>query len=78
MKSMISTGLEVAIAVFITLAVVLIPMVTISYYVERGICEQKSEVMNVDHSFGFWSGCMIEIEDGKYIPLDSYYYKEEK
>ena len=41
-------------------------------------CSESSSQMRVNYSYSFWTSCMIEIEPDKWIPLDSYYYKEEK
>jgi len=40
-------------------------------------CNTKATAMQVNHEFFVIGGCMIEVEHGKFIPLSSYYFKEE-
>ena len=40
-------------------------------------CAQKTEYMGFDSRFSLFAGCQINVEEGKWIPLDSYYFKEE-
>lgn len=49
-----------------------------SLELNKKICSVKAEQMQMESHWGFWEGCMIEVQPGKWIPLDSYYYKEEK
>ena len=40
-------------------------------------CMSKADMMGVNHRFDVWTGCMIEIKTGQWIPLDSYYWKDD-
>ena len=40
-------------------------------------CYAQTADMGYDARWGVWTGCQIEVESGKWIPLDSYYFKEE-
>lgn len=46
-------------------------------YLDNRRCDAKTEHMGFNHSYDPWTDCIIEVEPGKWIPLDSYYYKEE-
>lgn len=39
-------------------------------------CNAKTADIGYDHRFGFFTGCQIEITEGRWIPLDAYYYQE--
>lgn len=39
------------------------------YFLDREICENKADAMNRDSRYGFFTGCMVETDDG-YFPLD--------
>lgn len=47
------------------------------YVLENISCNAKTQDMGFDHRFSALGGCQIEIEEGRWIPLDSYYFKEE-
>uniref|UniRef100_A0A6M3K974 Uncharacterized protein n=1 Tax=viral metagenome TaxID=1070528 RepID=A0A6M3K974_9ZZZZ len=40
-------------------------------------CQVKSAQMEVDSRWRVIGGCFIEIEADKWIPIESYYFKEE-
>ena len=40
-------------------------------------CSVQTQDMGFDHRYSWVAGCQIEVEEGKWIPLDSYYFKEE-
>ena len=40
-------------------------------------CTRIAETMEVDSQYRFLGGCFIEIENEKWIPLNSYYWKDE-
>ena len=46
-------------------------------YVNNRECQTKAEVMGFNYKYSRWTGCIIEVESEKWIPLGSYYYKEE-
>ena len=39
-------------------------------------CQAKTQDIGYDHRWSFWAGCQIQLEDDRWIPLDSYYYQE--
>ena len=39
-------------------------------------CQSKTADIGYAHRYTFLAGCQIEIEDGRWIPLDAYYYQE--
>lgn len=53
-------------------------LIIVSNVIGESSCRQVSSIMNIDYDYTIMIGCMIEIEDNKWIPLESYYYKEEK
>ena len=46
------------------------------YYANLYTCRAKTSGMGFPYSFSVWGGCKIQVENGKWIPLDSYYYKQ--
>lgn len=35
-------------------------------------CRRKAAIMEMNQTFSFWEGCMIEYKPGKWIPYDKY------
>jgi hypothetical protein len=44
---------------------------------DRVGCLAKTADMGFDSRYSLWAGCQIEVKEGQWIPLDSYYFKEE-
>lgn len=44
---------------------------------ERQTCYAKAGDMGFEYRFLIIGGCQIEVEEGRWIPLESYYFKEE-
>jgi hypothetical protein len=40
-------------------------------------CTAKTENIGFASDWGPFSGCRIEVESGQWIPLESYYFKQE-
>lgn len=40
-------------------------------------CHQKGAQMNYPAHYSVITGCMIQVENGRWIPVESYYFKEE-
>lgn len=40
-------------------------------------CKNSAELMGLDYSFKFFSGCLVEYGDGKFIPIDNYVLHKE-
>lgn len=47
------------------------------YITNRISCETKTAQIGFDHRYTFWGGCLIEVRPGQWIPLESYYFKQE-
>ena len=40
-------------------------------------CTAKTENMGFAHRWSWLGGCQIEVTEGQWIPLESYYFKQE-
>lgn len=40
-------------------------------------CNSKTAHIGFNHYYGFWEGCMIEVKENQWVPLDNYYFKQE-
>ena len=65
------------IAPIVLLIVVIIVGVGCEYITNAVICTRVSETMQVDSQYKLLGGCFIEVENERWIPLDSYYWKDE-
>ena len=45
--------------------------------VEKASCNAKTEEIGFAARWSVMAGCRIEVEPGQWIPLDSYYFKQE-
>lgn len=57
----------VAVVLLVILAVLGLP---------RLECEAKTDQIGYPHRWSFMAGCEIQVGEGRWIPLDSYYYQE--
>ena len=65
-------GVLIAILVFIILfSIVSVAVLLISYPLELYSCKQTSNAMNLDYKYGFWSGCLVQV-DNRWIDIDNY------
>jgi len=48
-----------------------------SFFLNEKSCYERTKYMGFDVNYDIWAGCQIEVEKGKWIPLESYYFKEE-
>jgi hypothetical protein len=56
---------------------VLVGVVTYGIYRgERYSCGRKADKMGLEHDYGFWTECRVEI-NGRYIDIDDYRVTEE-
>lgn len=53
---------------------IIVLVIVIQVIWERAVCNEKWA--SFPHKYGIASGCQIEL-DGKWIPAESYYFKEE-
>ena len=44
---------------------------------EQAQCIAKTENMGFAHRWSWLGGCQIEVTEGQWIPLESYYFKQE-
>lgn len=57
--------------------VILVAAIAIYYFVDVASCNAKTEGMGFEHRYSLFGGCQIEVNDGQWIPLESYYFKQE-
>lgn len=65
-------------ALLIAGALVGVLIIGLAYTFGPPFCRAPAEKMGIDHDWGFWSGCMVEIEPGKWVPLETYRLTEER
>lgn len=53
------------------LALVLFIVVAFAFFGDRPSCDATARAMEAPHQWGFWTGCLIQV-DGRLIPLDAY------
>ncbi len=41
-------------------------------------CSGRTQNIALESRWTFWGGCQIQISDGRWIPLDNWYWIEEK
>ena len=60
-------GVLLAVFTFVTLlfAIILVPV----YFLDREVCASKADAMDRDSRYGFFTGCMVETDNG-WFPLD--------
>ena len=39
-------------------------------------CNAKTADIGLEHRWGFWKGCQIEVEEGRWIPYERWLYGE--
>lgn len=64
---------------FAVLVVILLITIFIggAFLLDKMACEAKTQDMGFAHRFSVLGGCQIEVTPGQWIPLDSYYFKQE-
>lgn len=63
------TVLGVLLAGFTVITVLFCIILVPVYFLDREVCSDKAEAMNRDSRYGFFTGCMVETDDG-WFPLD--------
>jgi hypothetical protein len=63
-------------------AVVLLVLVIVAtiggmIWYEQASCIAKTENIGFNHRWSILGGCQIEVVSGQWIPLESYYFKQE-
>ena len=61
--------------IFFLLGVVV--LISIGYFVNKGICDAKTADIGFSHRFSIMGNCQIEITPGHWIPLDNYYFQQQ-
>ena len=71
---------EVKPILFIVFVFVLVITLVVgcSAAVDRKTCTEKTSEVGFPGTWGFWSGCRIEVQPGQWIPLSNYYFEQEK
>lgn len=75
-------GMLLTILLIILIAVVCTTLIVTAFLaivppLDRQMCMNKAEAMELEWRWGFWTGCLIRIED-RWIPLDQYEVIEHK
>lgn len=65
------------VATIVGVIIVMIIIFAANFYLDRVACFSKSADMGFNANYSYFGGCRIEVEDNKWIPLESYYFKEE-
>lgn len=70
-KAFIST----ASLLILILTLIIAPIVTTLYFIEKNSCESKAEMMGIESDYAFPKGCMWKI-NGQWIPKMNYMFTE--
>ena len=62
---------------FLVLVVVFGLLLGGMYALDKANCLAKTQGMGYSADYTAFGGCRIEVKSGHWIPLDSYYFKEE-
>jgi len=62
---------------FIAVAIVIGILAGIYALIDPPLCAGMAREMGMPHQWKFWTGCMIEPEPGKWVPLDKWRYVSE-
>jgi len=62
----------IIILIFSLVCAIIIPL----YYGEKQMCKEQSNLMNVSWTYGYFTECMIKINN-TFIPMDNYRFLEE-
>lgn len=69
--------LLIGLCVFLLFFVLITGMVVgLSYGVDKPSCYAKTQQIGFESRWSLWGGCQILVEDGKWIPIDNYYYEQ--
>lgn len=44
----------------------------LALWMDAQSCEAKATAMQRPHTWGVWTGCMIQAKDGQWVPIDNY------
>lgn len=59
------------IMIFSMAIIIIILAVGLAYFLEKTSCNSKTNIMGIEHSYGFFAGCMVKI-DNKWQPFNDY------
>lgn len=65
---------------FVSLVLVIILIIAavgVVMWLDNASCAAKTEYIGFDSRWSVLGGCQIEVETGQWIPLESYYFKQE-
>jgi hypothetical protein len=68
---------------FVILVTVLFSLVSLLvigliYGLDKPSCSASTRDIGLPSRWSFWGGCQVEISEGRWIPLDNWYYVEKK
>lgn len=67
---------EEIIAIFISVAIIAAAVFSV-FKLDEAMCYEKTKDMSFASRWSLLGGCQIEVIEGQWIPLDSYYFKQE-
>lgn len=60
------------------IALLISAVVVCGYYPNKYQCKIIAEKMKLNYSYGLMQNCMVEVNPGKWVPLDKYRMMDEK
>ena len=52
-------------------------LLAVMYFIDMATCTAKTEGMGSQSRYSALAGCQIEVNPDQWIPLESYYFKQE-
>lgn len=69
--------LEIIVVLLTILAIAVGLALGLNVLIGQSSCKAMAADIGYPHLWSFWSGCMIEVNPGQWIPLENYRYFEE-
>lgn len=63
--------------IFFSFVVFIFGVFLMDNFSQKNQCYAKTQQMGFEVKYTYWSGCLIEVTPGQWIPLDNYYFKQE-
>lgn len=70
--------LGAVLVVFFIVALAVGLVVGTIYAIAPAKCNADTADIGLEHRWSFWGRCQVQIEDGRWVPLDNWYYIEKK
>jgi hypothetical protein len=64
--------------VLVLVVILVVIPVCIINTVDKPACMAQTSDIGLPSRWSFWGGCQVEISEGRWIPLDNWYYVEKK